>query len=146
MKPNEAAFESAICDSLTKNGGYDVLKVGVEQGDPADFEPVVGLDTAELFAFIGATQADDWEALKQRLGGDAAAAQASFVDRLADQIDKRGTVDVLRKGVDHHGITIRLAYFKPAHALTPELVNRYKANRLTVTRQLPYEPGSAKTL
>ena len=42
--------------------------------------------------------------------------------------------------------TIRLAFFKPAHGLTPELVERYEANRLTVTRQLPYEAGATKTL
>ena len=35
---------------------------------------------------------------------------------------------------------------KPAHALTAELVARYEANRLTVTRQLAYESGSNKTL
>jgi hypothetical protein len=44
------------------------------------------------------------------------------------------------------GVRIRLAFFKPAHGLTPELVARYEANRLTVTRQLPYEPGTNKTL
>ena len=46
------------------------------------------------------------------------------------------------------GVRIRLAFFKPAHGLTPELVARYDANRLTVTRQLPYEgfAGTNKTL
>ena len=38
------------------------------------------------------------------------------------------------------------SYRKPAHGLTPELVAHYDANRLTVTRQLPFEPGSTKTL
>ncbi len=45
-----------------------------------------------------------------------------------------------------HGIEIRLAYFKPAHGLTPELTERYLANRLTVTRQLPYDAAATKTL
>ena len=53
---------------------------------------------------------------------------------------------MLRHGVVDHGVTIRLAYFKPAHGLTPELGERYEANRLTVTRQLPYEADSTKTL
>jgi hypothetical protein len=57
-----------------------------------------------------------------------------------------GTVDVLRHGVVDLGVTIRLAFFRPAHGLTPELVERYEQNRLTVTRQLPYEAGSTKTL
>jgi type I restriction enzyme, R subunit len=70
----------------------------------------------------------------------------AFYARLAAEVDKRGTVDVLRRGVIDHGVLIRLAYFRPAHGLTPELVQRYRANRLTVTRQREYEQGSSKKL
>lgn len=146
MRADEEAFESFICDYLVAHGGYDACKVGNAQGSPTDFDPIRGLDTAELFAFLGATQAEEWEQLKKRLGGDPNLAQAQFADRLASEIDKRGTVDVLRHGVVDHGITIRLAFFRPAHSLTPDLVAKYQANRLTVTRQLPYEPGSNKTI
>jgi len=71
---------------------------------------VRGLDTAELFAFIGATQVDTWNELIRRYGGDADVAQAKFADRLAAELDKRGVVDVLRHGVVDQGVTIRLAY------------------------------------
>ena len=146
MKPDEDAFETFICDWLTSHGGYDVCKVGNKQGEPQDFDAVRGLDTAELFAFIGATQAEEWDKLLKLLGGDPDVAQAKFADRVADQIDKRGTVDVLRNGVSEHMVTIRLAYPKPAFGFTPELVSKYKANRVTVTRQLPYQPGATLTL
>ena len=36
---------------------------------------------------------------------------------------------MLRRGVIDHGVTIRLAYFRPAHGLTPALVGLYNANR-----------------
>ncbi len=39
-----------------------------------------------------------------------------------------------------------LAYFKPAHDLTPALIALYAANRVTVTRQFPYDPNSHKTI
>ncbi len=146
MKPDEAAFETFICDWLTGQGGYDACKVGNKQGQPTDFDPVRGLDTAELFAFIGATQPKEWEKLLGLLGGDPDVAQAKFADRVADQIDKRGTVDVLRKGVTDHGVTIRLSFPKPAFGFTPELIAKYKANRVTVTRQLPYQAGAGLTL
>ena len=59
----------------------------------------------------------------------------------------RGTVDVLRHGIDEQNVKgIRLASFRPAHGLTPELEERYLANELVVTRQVAYEPGSNKTL
>jgi len=146
VKPDEAAFESFICDHLVAHGGYQDCKVGNVAGVQHDFDAVRGLDTVEMFTFIGATQIEAWERLIALHGGDQAAAQAKFADRVAAEIDKRGSVDVLRHGVVDHGVTIRLAFFRPAHSLTPELVLRYDANRLTVTRQLPYEAGSAKTV
>ncbi len=145
-KVDEKGLESHICDWLASGGGYQAVKVGIAPEFSGDFDAKLGLDTVELFSFIEATQTDTWDELAKRLGGDAHSAKAKFPQRLASEIDKRGTVDVLRHGVVDHGITIRLAYFKPAHGLTPELVARYDANRLTVTRQLPYEAGSTKTL
>ncbi|MFA7477115.1 MAG: type I restriction endonuclease [Acidimicrobiia bacterium] len=142
---DEAAFEAFICDWLVERGGYDAVKVGTAQGVPTDFDVVRGLDTAELFAFIGATQGEAWDQLRT-LYGDADRAQRGFADRLVKELESRGTVDVLRHGVVDLGVTIRLAFFRPASGLTPELVERYHKNRLTVTRQLPYEAGSTKTL
>lgn len=145
-KVDEAGFESSICDWLVGSGGYDGVKVGTAQGSPTDFDPVTGLDTGELFGFIASTQIDAWNQLLTLYGGDPDKAQASFKARLAKELDARGTVDVLRHGVVDHGVSFRLAYFRPASGLTPELVERYGKNRLTVTHQLPYEAGSTKTL
>src|SRR5205823_9923903 len=71
---------------------------------------------------------------------------ASFVKRLGAELDERGTVDVLRHGVKDLGVEIRLAYFKPAHGLTPELVARYEANRLSLVRQLAFAADETKTI
>lgn len=143
---DEAAFESFVCDWLVAHGGYAECKFGNVGGGPADFDPLAGIDTAELFAFIGATQGDAWTTLLSRYGSDPGRAQRGFVQRLAGQLDARGTVDVLRHGVEDLGVAFRLAYFKPASGITPELAERYAKNRLTVTRQLRYEASSTKTL
>jgi type I restriction enzyme R subunit len=142
---NEAALESFICDWLVGSGGYDEVKLGTAPGSSSDFDPEVGLDTLELLKFIAATQIESWDQLG-KLYGDPNKAQTSFAARVAKELDARGTVDVLRHGVVDQGVTIRLAYFRPASGLTPELVRRYGKNRLTVTRQLPYQAGSNKTL
>ena len=55
-------------------------------------------------------------------------------------------VDVARHGAVDQGVSLRLAYFRPAHGLTPDLVARYDANRLTATRQLRYDPASGRSL
>lgn len=144
--PTEELFEAAICDWLAAHGGYAEVKNDKFQGEPRDFDPVRGLDTAELFVFIGATQIDAWNELIGRYGGNQDVAQAKFSDRLATELDRRGVLDVLRHGVVDHGVTIHLAYFRPAHGLTPELVARYEVNRLTATRQLRYAPGEGKAV
>jgi type I restriction enzyme R subunit len=138
VKVDERGFEDSIEAALVA-GGY--LK-----SVPSNFDAALGLDTAELFAFIGATQIKEWEALLGRYGNDPDAAQRGFAKRLAAELDSRGTVEVLRHGVVDLGITIRLAFFKPAHGLTPELQQLYVANRVSVTRQLAFEQGSTKTL
>lgn len=145
MKPDERGFEDVITGSLVEAGGYRVCKWGNKPEWAGDFNPKLGLDTAELLAFIEETQPAAMKRLLEVHNG-ADGVRQQFGDRLARQLDERGAVDVLRHGVNDHGIEVRLAYFKPAHGLTPELTERYLANRLTVTRQLPYEAGAAKTL
>jgi type I restriction enzyme R subunit len=145
LKPDERGFEDAITGSLVEAGGYRVCKWGTKPEWVGDFNPKLGLDTAELLAFVEETQATAWKRLVEVHGGPDGVLQ-QFGPRLAKQLDERGAVDVLRHGVNDHGIEVRLALFKPAHGLTPELTERYLANRLTVTRQLPYETGTAKTL
>ena len=92
------------------------------------------------------TQGRQWAKLVKAHGGDDELARQRFVQRLAQQIDERGTVDVLRHGVRDQNVEIRLSYRKPAFGVAPELVAHYDANRLTVTRQLPFDPDSNKTV
>ncbi len=129
----ERKFEGEIEAWLLDHGGY-------ARGDPQALNCELGLDPGEVLAFVDATQPDAWRELSARHGGSEAAL-ANFLRRLAKEIDGRGTVDVLRHGVKDLGVEIRLAYFKPAHGLTPELVARYEANRLVLVRQFLYEPS-----
>ncbi len=143
----EAAFEEHIASWLVEHGGYRRVKIGNRGVGPRDFDAAVGADTADLFEFVGATQGEGWSRLvDSAYGGDPDRAQAGFVQRLASELDRRGTVDVLRRGVVDRNFTIRLAFFRPAHRLTPELAQQYEANVLSVTRQLPFEPSSARTV
>ena len=145
MKPDERGFEDVITASLVEAGGYRVCKWGTKPEWAGDFNAKLGLDTAELLAFVAETQPAAWKRLLEVHDGPGGVLQ-QFVDRLARQLDERGAVDVLRHGINDHGIEVRLAFFKPAHGLTPELTQKYDANRLTVTRQLPYDAGATKTL
>ncbi len=125
---NEAAFEEAIEASLLTNGGY-------ERGDRSQWDKEAALDRAELFAFLQASQPDEWKRL-QSVHGDAV--ETRFLARLVKELDNRGTLDVLRHGVIDYGVRFRLAYFRPATGLNAVARALYERNRLTVTRQLHY--------
>jgi type I restriction enzyme R subunit len=139
VKPTELVFEDAIEELLLTDGGY-------QKSIPTNFDAVLGLDLVELFAFMTATQPMTWADLVGRYGNDTNAAQTGFTKRLASELDNRGTVDVLRHGIVDLGVTLRLAYFKPAHGLTEVLTALYEQNRVTVTRQFPYDAASHKAI
>jgi type I restriction enzyme R subunit len=143
---SEKLLEDEVTGHLVARGGYLVCKVGTSQEHRADFDARLGLDTVELFAFVNATQQQAWEQLVKSHGGDEALARERFTQRLSQQLDERGTVDVLRHGVRDQNVEIRLSYRKPAFGVAPELVAHYDANRLTVTRQLPFDADSNKTV
>lgn len=132
MKPNERAFEDAIEASLIEQGGY-------ASGTTNSFSAALGLDPVDVIAFLRSTQEKALAQLVIRYGGTDA--EAGFLKRLASEIDERGTLDVLRNGVEDQGVKLRLAFFRPAHGLTPELQERYERNRLVVVRQLAYGQG-----
>jgi type I restriction enzyme R subunit len=127
---HESAFGGAIVASL--------LAGGWELGNNADYRADLGLDTAQLFTFIGATQAAEWEELVTFYGGDRDAAQSGFAKRLDQAITNDGLLEVLRKGVKDHGVRIRVAYFKPSFVESDDILADYRQNRLTVVKELAY--------
>ena len=100
-----------------------------------DYDPELCLDPDMVVAFIQATQPQEWTRLKKHYRDQA---RPRFLRRLSREIAKRGTLDVLRKGVKDVGAKIRLVYFRPASTLNPELQKKYQANLFTIVRQLHY--------
>jgi type I restriction enzyme R subunit len=129
----ESAFEATIEAHLSGNGWLT--------GDPADFSRVLGLDPVSLLAFIESSQGDEWSRLIGLNGGEEKARQ-KFAKRVADEIDSRGTIHVLRNGVEDMGIRFALAYFAPAHHITPGLWDLYALNRLVMTRQVHHSESN----
>lgn len=130
---SERAFEESIEAHLLANGW--------RKGNRHEYDGTLGLMPAELAAFLQMSQPDEWDQLCQRIGG-IAAATGKVAKYVADQITKRGTVDVLRRGTKMNGVSFRMAFFAPANGLTPSLWERYEANRLTVVRQLHHSESS----
>ncbi|RUL75350.1 type I restriction endonuclease subunit R [Dyella choica] len=116
-------------------GGYTL-------GRASDFNRDLALDTAQLLAFLQATQPDAAESLELAHEGIK---RTQFLHRLQGEITKRGVVDVLRKGVSHGPVTVDLYKLLP----TPGNANAAQAfdkNIFSVTRQVRYSHDSGNEL
>ncbi|WP_246360396.1 type I restriction endonuclease, partial [Nocardioides massiliensis] len=130
---NEAAFESNVEAHLLGHGWHQVA--------PTTYDRKSGLFGNEVIAFVEASQPKAWQQLVTRHGGEGQARE-KFLKVVADALDHRGTISVLRGTVKDSGVTVRMCWFKPANNLTPELAERYEANRLGVVRQLHHSESN----
>jgi type I restriction enzyme R subunit len=135
----EIAFEEEICEHLGAHGWIYV------EGDSSRYNRARALFPDDVLAWVQGTQLGAWEALAKNHGPRAA---DTLLDRLRDSLNQRGTLDVLRQGIELLGVKgkIPLAQFKPALALNPEIQSRYQANRLRVVRQVRYSQHSENSI
>lgn len=131
----EEAFESVIESHLLANGYVALAREGLDREQAIFPEAALG--------FIRETQPDDWAKL-EALHGDRTGEQV--LGDLCKWLDAHGCLATLRHGFKCYGRTLRVAFFKAAHELNPELEARYVANRLGITRQLHFSARSEKSL
>jgi type I restriction enzyme R subunit len=127
----EISFEEEICQHLCDRGWL------YAEGDAAEYARGRALFPADVLAWVQTTQPQAWEILTKNHGAQAG---ETLLGRLRDQIDQRGTLDVLRQGIELMGLKqpLKMAEFKPALGINPEILARYQANRLRVVRQVKY--------
>lgn len=133
MDTSERRFEEEIEYSLTHFGTsqFDLY----ESRDPSGYDRQLGLYPRDLLDFVRETQPQQWERL-ERIHGEKAGEK--FCKRVAKQLDDRGVVEVLRRGVEDLGARFKLVFFAPGSDLNEVLAEKYWANRMTVVRQLHY--------
>jgi type I restriction enzyme R subunit len=132
---SEGAFETVIEETMLANGAVPEPAVGFDR-ERAIFPETV-------LTFIRATQPKEWKAL-EALHGENTGAQ--ILTDLTKWMDREGSLTTLRHGFKCYGKTLRVAFFKAAHGLNPELEARYAANRVGITRQLHFSMLSEKSL
>ena len=128
MKPSSNPTSSA-------NGYVPVARDGFDR-ERAIFPETV-------LAFIRQTQPNEWAKL-EGLHGEKTGEQ--IIGDLCKWMDTYGSLATLRHGFKCYGRTLRVAFFKAAHELNPELEERYKTNRVGITRQLHFSPRSDKSV
>ena len=102
-----------------------------------NYDRALALFPPDVLAWVQQAQPKAWEALTKNHGAQAGDV---LLARLREQMNSRGTLDVLRHGMEMIGLRqkLPLAQFKPALAMNPEILTRYAANRLRVVRQVRY--------
>ncbi|MEX8497662.1 type I restriction endonuclease subunit R [Leptothrix ochracea] len=130
---HEIEFENDICRHLGAHG-WLYAAPGTE-GDARGYDTLRALYPADVLGWIQDTQPQAWAALEKMHGP---AAGAMVLERLRKALDAQGTLAVLRVGFEITGAKgpLKLAQFRPALAMNPELQARYQANRLRVVRQV----------
>lgn len=132
---SEKAFETYLEQMLAE--------AGWQSGTNAEWDKDRALFPAQAFAFIEATQPKLWQEMTAQHG---AGLQPMLLDALVKELDIKGSLHVLRHGFKFYGKLFRLAYFRPAHSLSPDVLAQYEQNRLTVTRQVPCHPGDHSSM
>ncbi|WP_026378172.1 type I restriction endonuclease subunit R [Aestuariimicrobium kwangyangense] len=129
----ESSFEANIEAHLVQHGWTSLPATG--------YDRTLGLFPEEMLAFVRESQPKQWATLVQRHGGESSA-RHKFLTVVAQTIDHRGTISVLRGTLKDSGVEFHLCPIKPASGLTPELEQRYSKNRLGIVRQLHHSESN----
>jgi type I restriction enzyme, R subunit len=124
---SEGAFETTLEAHLLST---DYAQVG-----RTTFDCERALFPDVVLGFIRETQPKEWAKL-EALHGDKTSEQ--IISDLCKWMDANGSLATLRHGFKCYGRTLRVAFFKAAHELNPELESQYAANHLGITRQLHF--------
>lgn len=125
---SEKAFQNDIIAHLISTG---YVKRGNE-----NFNRNVCLDPELVFKFISDTQDRSWKKF-QRVYGERA--EKKFFYRLVSEIEKKGTIHVLRNGFKEGGCHFKLFYPKPNNKKNPDLFEKFEKNIFSVIDELEYE-------
>src|SRR4051812_710740 len=106
----EICLEDEISEHLGQHGW--IFQPAVS----AQYDRARALFPEDVISWVQQTQPDAWKALTKAF---AQRAEEVLLERLRDQLNRRGTLDVLRNGIELHPVrgVLSLAQFRPAIAM-----------------------------
>lgn len=135
METKEKNLENDIESHLLSNGYV--------KGNQLTYDKNRAIDMPVLISFIQATQPKMWQRYVNVYGEKS---EKQLYTIFQQNVEQNGLVHVLRYGVKDRGMELRFAYFAPASNLNEELVQKYKSNILTCTRQFSYTAQNKNTI
>jgi type I restriction enzyme R subunit len=148
---SEKGLETIIMRHMTGEDGLAVMPdtavakvapfggTGYIAGSAKGFDRAHAIDVPQLFAFLRATQPEAFKKLGMIDPDDPKEInRLKFLTRLSSELgSKRGVIDVLRRGVDHHSAHLNLFHGTPSPG-NAKAETLHAQNRFSVTRQLAY--------
>ena len=97
----------------------------------------------ETLRFIQETQLKEYQKLERQYEDKT---PVNLLNRVSKEIERRGVLGVLRKGVIDRGCRFNLTYFHPSSGMNPDHGRLYAQNRFSVVRQLKYSEKNEKSV
>ena len=142
----ERAYQQDIVDFLRSTGYVDRTIYNNEgkvelYSKKSNYNKGTCLDVELVLKFIQDTQPNAWKKFERVYKDDAI---NKFVGSLQRELDKNGTINVLRNGFRDVGTKFKLYYPKPNSNLNENLIENYSKNILSVIQEVAYQKDIAK--
>lgn len=137
----EIHFEEHIVRYLTKVAEPEFPEY-VEKFN-SDYDKELCLIPSDVIEFIKESQPKKYQSLADQYGE---AVDKKIIERVASEVKKRKTLDIFREKIKDRSQTLDMVYFKPVHSKTPEHLEGYKKNRLSIIRQLKYSKKNTNSI
>jgi len=125
---SEKDFQNHIVNHL--------LSTGYVKREPSNYVRTVCLDPELTLKFILNTQPKEWKKFQNIYKDDA---EKKFLARLVKEIERKGTINILRNGFKDVGCYFKLFYPKPNTHKNPDLFKKFEENIFSVIDELKYE-------
>ncbi|MBI5000026.1 MAG: type I restriction endonuclease subunit R [Euryarchaeota archaeon] len=125
---SEKAFQNDIISHLTSTGYV--------RRTTENYNKSGCLDPELTLKFVKETQSKEWQKFVRMYKDQA---DEKFLVRLVKEIDRKGTIHVLRNGFKDVGCDFALFYPKPNNNKNPDLFEKFEKNIFSVIDELEYE-------
>ncbi|TQE98090.1 MAG: type I restriction endonuclease subunit R, partial [Spiribacter salinus] len=125
----EHQFQQDIIDGLAADGWL--------VGQASGYDRANALYPEDLVGFFQEAYPDRWEKFTKNNPQNP---EQALIKATVRELERQGTLDVLRHGFKVPGVRIETCAFKPDHGMNPEAQARYRANRLRVVPEVSYSP------
>lgn len=130
-----------MADSRERFFQNDIIKSLSEQGwlvgSASEYDKAHALYPEDLIGYFKEAWPERWEKFCK---SNPQNPEKVFIQKTVRELEKKGTLDVLRHGFKVPGVKIDLCSFKPDHRMNPDTERRYTANRLRVVEEVSYSP------